>query len=314
MRDFSDEQRCREFLARLRWNGNPVCPYCSSTKSYVIEGGKRYKCGNNTCYKKYSVTVGTVFHGSNIPLSTWFPAMYLVSSQKRGISSIQLAKHLGVTQKTCWFMIHRIREALRQKNSPLLGGTGGIVEADSSYVGGKIGNKHYKERKEYAEHKNWKLNKTTIVGIVDRKGGADLQVSNLDSDLEQLNIVKSRLEFASQIVTDEANCFTELNKEHYHYKVNHSKNEYARLHFHTNTVEGMFSHFDRMIIGTYFQVSKKHLQRYCDEFISRYNTRKMKDGERFEISLQNIEGKLTYKQLVYGKSSQESQKNSQENT
>ena len=105
MKDFSDEQHCINFLIRQRWDGCPKCPYCGSEKWYKIENGKRFKCGNKECYKKYSVTVGTVFHASNIPLTTWFPALYLVTAHKKGISSIQLAKDLGTTQKTAWFMI-----------------------------------------------------------------------------------------------------------------------------------------------------------------------------------------------------------------
>jgi transposase-like protein len=126
---FNDETKCREFLVQKRWNGKPLCPHCTSDKSYVIEGGKRFKCGNPSCYKKYTVTVGTVFEASNIPLTTWFAAMYILSAHKKGISSVQLAKDLGVIQKTAWFMNHRIRESLKEKNSPLLSGT---VEIDET--------------------------------------------------------------------------------------------------------------------------------------------------------------------------------------
>ena len=139
MQDFDTEEKCRAFLVRQRWNGSPVCPYCQSNKWYSIEGGKRFKCGNSECYKKYSVTVGTVFHASNIPLTTWFPAMYIISAHKKGISSIQLSKDLGVTQKTAWFMLHRIRESLKDKNSDLLTG---VVEVDETYMSRKYGSKY----------------------------------------------------------------------------------------------------------------------------------------------------------------------------
>src|ERR1700730_12438494 len=124
---FKDEDMCRQFLVKQRWNGKPICPYCGHDKSYNIENGKRFKCANQTCYKKFSVTVGTVFEASNIPLSTWFPAMYIIASHKKGISSVQLAKDLGVTQKTAWFMLHRIRESLKENYPEMLAG---IVEAD----------------------------------------------------------------------------------------------------------------------------------------------------------------------------------------
>ena len=130
MKDFKTEQKCRSFLVRQRWNGCPTCPYCESEKSYSIDLGKRYKCGNKECYKKYSVTVGTVFHASKIPLITWFPAMFIISSHKKGINSVQLAKALGVTQKSAWFMLHRIRESLRDKNSNLLTEDAEVDERD----------------------------------------------------------------------------------------------------------------------------------------------------------------------------------------
>ena len=117
---FTDESKCRDFLVQQRWNGCPECPYCGSDKWYSIENGKRFKCGNKECHKKYSATVGTIFHASKIPLSTWFPAVYLVTSHKKGISSCQLAKHLGVCQKTSWFMNQRIRLSyVQQSVAPL---------------------------------------------------------------------------------------------------------------------------------------------------------------------------------------------------
>jgi transposase-like protein len=134
MSKFKDEQACRDFMVQQRWNGVPECPYCGHRKSYKIEGGERFKCANQTCYKKYSATVGTVFEASNIPLTTWFPAMYIISAHKKGISSVQLAKDLGVTQKTAWFMLHRIRESLKEDHSEMLGG---IVESDETYMGRK---------------------------------------------------------------------------------------------------------------------------------------------------------------------------------
>jgi len=150
-----------------RWNGAPVCPYCGSGKWYSIENGKRFKCGNKECYKKYSVTVGTVFHATNIPLRTWFPAMYLISAHKKGISSVQLAKDLGVTQKTAWFMNHRIRESLREKNSPLLSG---MVEIDETFVGGKVGNMSNKKRKALKGRSEGTTGKAPVFGMLERGG------------------------------------------------------------------------------------------------------------------------------------------------
>lgn len=139
------EEMCREYLATQRWDGKPVCPYCEAGRVYVIENNKRYKCGNSECYKKFSVTVGTVFEASKIPLVKWFTAVYLSSAHKKGISSYQLGKDIGVSQKCAWFMLHRIREMMREKNDVKLDN---IVEIDEVYMGGKVGNMSKSKRKQ----------------------------------------------------------------------------------------------------------------------------------------------------------------------
>lgn len=305
---FDTEEKCRAFLIQQRWDGVPECPYCGyNSKAYVIEGGKRFKCANKACYKKYSITVGTIFEASNIPLTTWFAALYILTAHKRGISSVQLAKDLGVTQKSSWFMMHRIREALKEKGSILLGKTG-IVEADETFIGGKIKNKSNAYRKEFTEHKNWQINKTVAVGLIERNGDAIMQTLPKYDEQKIKEVVQQNVEFAGRVVTDEANSYKLINdNQHFfhHTTINHSKKEFARLHFHTNSIEGMFSHFDRMVLGSYFVLSPKHLQRYCDEFVFRYNSRKIKDGERFEKAISKISGRLSYKMLVHGKENPE---------
>jgi len=302
---FDDEAKCREFLIQQRWNGNPVCPYCGHTKAYKIEGGKRFKCANQTCYKKYSVTVGTVFEASNIPLTTWLPAVYIITAHKKGISSVQLAKDLGVTQKTAWFMLHRIRESLKENHPELLTG---IAEADETYMGRKYRSdyKGIPEDKIDYKLKSPKDNKGAVMGIADRET-TKIRVMRYDSHSAAAvkQMVKDNVAPGSEVHTDESNLYKRGMDEFIHKSVNHSKRQWLVNGVHTNHVENFWSVMKRGIYGIYHQISYKHLQAYCNEFAYRYNSREMKDGDRFVLSLQGLEGRLTYKQLVHGKDSQE---------
>src|ERR1022692_206969 len=290
-----DETTCRNYLIRQRWNGNVVCPYCGFSKVYVIENGKRFKCGDRAnCAKKFSVTVGTIMEASNIPVHKWLTAIYICTADKKGISSYQLAKDIGISQKASWFMIHRIRERMMPKIGKKFSD---FVEADLTFVGGSIENKTKKIRKLYAEGK-LPSNKTSVLGIAEREGSIVMQVVPKNQDKFADSVIRENVEFAANIVTDEGNEFTRLKDEYFHYTVNHSQNEYARLEFHTNSIEGVFSHFKRMVYGIYHQISQKHTQRYLNEFAYRFNSRNIKDCARFEMTVKNIEGRLTYKQLV----------------
>ncbi len=296
IREFSDEQKCIDFLVQYRWHGSPVCPYCNSNKWYSIEKGKRFKCGNSQCYKKYSVTVGTIFHGSHIPLSTWFPALYFLSAHKKGISSCQLARDLGICQKTAWFMLHRIRESLRSKDSIFLKN---LVEIDEVYIGGRIKNMSNKKRAAIKETGNLP-DKTMIIGMIERDGELRLEVSPNSQKDNISAIVYKNVDKKAKLMTDGEGSYISIGK-HYksHESVNHVANEYVRDGFiHTNTIEGVFGLLRRSIIGVYHKLSPKHLARYCDEVQYRYNSRELKDNERFENMLGKIESRLTWKDLT----------------
>lgn len=291
-----DEKDCREYLAKQRWNDKPVCPYCGCEKIYRIEERDRYKCGNSKCYKKFSVTVGTIFEASKIPLMKWFTAVYLSTAHKKGISSYQLGRDIQVSQKTAWFMLHRIREMMRPKTDTKLDN---FVEADETYLGGSLSNKHYKVRKEMiANEQDWKFNKVTALGMIERKGELKMQVVDANENKSLQKRVRESLEFGAYITTDEANGYKGLNDEFYHQSVNHGKQEFVRGNFHTNSIEGAFSHLKRMVYGIYHQISPQHTHRYLDEFSYRFNSRKVTDCDRFTMSLQRTEGRLMYKTLV----------------
>jgi transposase-like protein len=312
MAKFSDEAQCRAFLVQQRWNGSPICPYCQSEKWYSIEDGKRFKCGNSKCYKKYSVTVGSVFHASNIPLTTWFPAMYLILSHKKGISSIQLAKDLGVTQKTAWFMLHRIRESLKEKNSPLLSGT---LEVDETYSGRKFASefKGYTEGQiELMKAKNSakfaKMSKGVVMAIAERGGNIRTKVfSEIDGQTAK-QYIKDNVAPGSKVYTDQSSIYRTGLEEYERESVRHTKPnpEFARGDVHVNNVESFWSTFKRGKYGIYHSMSFKHLQAYCNEYAHRANTKQLKDGERFTLQLANLEGRLSYNQLVHGKINKES--------
>jgi transposase-like protein len=312
---YRDEKKCIAFLVKQRWNGEPVCPHCGHKKAYQIENGKRFKCANNQCYKKFSVTVGTIFEASNIKLTTWFQAVYIILSHKKGISSIQLGKDLGVTQKTAWFMLHRIRESLKDSNPELLGGTN---EIDEAYMGRKFGSE-YKATppdlwaeshgiKRSQEGKNKK--RGAVVGIYNRDTNQiRTQVFNSRTTEAVKETVQKNVVPGSTVYSDEALLYNKALQGYERGTVNHWLKEWVRGDVHVNHVENFWGVMKRGIYGIYHQVSYKHLQAYANEFSFRYNSRKLKDGERFNAHLRNLEGRLTYKQLVHGKGKEASEEN-----
>ncbi|MEP7377027.1 MAG: IS1595 family transposase [Chitinophagaceae bacterium] len=295
-----DEKVCKKYLADQRWEGGKaICPYCGYGKCYHIENGKRYKCGSKECYKKFSVITGTVFEASNIPLVKWFTAIYLIASHKKGISSYQLGKDIGVTQKTGWFMLHRIRELMRPKETVKLDN---IIEIDETYVGGIVGNMSKSKRAKLRTDNNGTIqNKTMVMGLLERGGNLKLIAMGKDNGVDVIQpLVRDNVDTDGVLITDGHFAYTGLAKEYAgHEVVNHKAEEYVRDGvIHTNSIEGAFSLLKRSIIGIYHQVTPKHLSRYCDETMYRYNSRKMKDADRFTLSLQQAEGRLTYKALV----------------
>ena len=291
MTKLSDEKACREYMEQMRWNGEPFCPHCNATKPYKLKDGKTYRCKDKTCKKDFTVTVGTVFENSKVPLSTWLAALFVLTAHKKGISSLQLSRDLGITQKTEWFVLQRLRYIMDDPTDEPLEN---IVEVDETYVGGKFANMNRKRRKEWQD--KGIDNKVPVMGLLQRDGKAKLTVIGQSSFKD---VVRKHVDKSATVVTDTHLGYQGLILEYAdHGTVNHSQSEYRNGLYYTNSIEGFFSLFKRTIFGTYHQVSPKHLHRYCKESSYRFNSRKLRDADRFKIAIANTEGRLTYKTLI----------------
>lgn len=292
IKEFKDEQTCINHLEELRWNGDVISPFDQTSKVYKCKNNK-YRCKNTGKY--FNVKTGTLFDNSKIELQKWFLAIWLITSHKKGISSLQLHKDIHVTQKTAWFMLQRIRNCFGIENNNELNNT---VEADETYVGGKNKNRHAKNKIKNSQGRSTK-DKTPVVGFVERNGKLNANVvKNTNCETLTNETIRSVKESAT-IYTDEWLGYNALNRIYDHHYVKHNQGEYVKGSVHTNTIEGFWSLLKRGIIGIYHFASKKHLQKYVDEFVFRYNTRNMEfEVIRFNSMLKNLENRLTYKMLI----------------
>lgn len=288
---FNTDDKCRQFLEYQRWGTTPACPFCGSTHVKRLKDGRRFQCNEKVCRKQFSATVGTIAENTKVPLTKWFLAMYILSNHSKGISSLQLAGWLGVTQKTAWFLNHRIREMLTEKAPELLSG---IVEVDESFIGGKETNKHRSKRKV----KGGTGGKTMVFGALKRDGKVITKIINDTKGDTLITAVENTIEQGAIMVTDEHKGYNELNKKYRHVKVSHATGEYVREKAYTNTIEGFWSLLKRQINGIHHSVSPKHLHRYCNEASYRYNAKAITQDERFAIALSNCEGSLKYTDLI----------------
>ena len=297
---YHDEIKARKHLEAIRWPDGPYCPRCGVMDDRITKlKGKStrpgvYKCKD--CRKPFSVTVGTVFERSKIPLTKWLLATELLTASKKGMAAHQLHRMLGVTYKTAWFMAHRIREAMREFNPDPLGGEGKIVEADETFIGGQQKNMH--------RHKRIKgtggVGKESVFSLVERGGSVRSQHVPSVSARTLRPILVAQVDRKSTLMTDDAGQYRIMGPEFArHESVIHGAGEYVRGDAYTNTVENYFSILKRGITGCYFHVSQKHLKRYLCEFDFRYNERAglgVTDSERRDKALKGIAGKrLTYR-------------------
>lgn len=289
---FSDADKAREHLESINWPEGPFCPHCGEVENVTRLKGKSHRAGLiqcNSCLKNFTVTVGTVFERSKIGLNKWMLATYLLASSKKGISAHQIHRMLGVTYKTAWFMMHRIREAMRPTNPEPLGGEGKTVEVDETFVGGKKGNR--------ASRKTAK--KKVVLSLVERGGNVrSFSIAKVHANTVRGAIV-TNIHRNSHLMSDDARYYWALGREFAsHGTTIHALRQFAVGDKHSNTAENFFSIFKRGVVGTYHQLSEAHMHRYCVEFDFRYNSRGISDGERANEALKGIVGKrLTYRRI-----------------
>lgn len=296
VRYFSDPAACNDYMRSIKWpSGKIVCPKCGNESCHELatRPGK-LKCNKASCQKQFSYKVGTIFEDSPLGLDKWFVAVWAIANCKNGISSHELARALGVTQKTAWFMLHRIRKAMETDTFSKLGGE---VEADETYVGGKAKNMHASRRAEVIEGRG-PVNKTAVQGILQRDGEVrTFVVPNPDGAHLQANILR-HVDRRASVFTDAATAYEGLGRAYLHQTIDHVRN-YVRGTVHTNGIENFWSLFKRSIKGTYVKVAPFHLHRYASEQGYRFNFRKITDGGRFDALMHRVLGKrLTYRQLA----------------
>lgn len=294
VRFFSDEDRCNEYMKQIKWpDGKIVCPKCNGERIGEIKTRKMLRCKD--CRKQFSYKVGTIFEDSPLGLDKWFVAVWCITNAKNGISSYELHRALGVTQKSAWHMLHRVRLAMQDGGG--MTKLKGTVEADETYVGGKSKNMHKAKRKQRIKGTGG-AGKTIVQGVLERGGRVIAGVvHNYRRSTLQPN-VRSVVEPGSMIYTDQLPSYRGLEDEYLHETVDHAI-EYVRGNVHTNGMENFWSLLKRCINGTYIAVMPWHLSRYVDEQAFRFNERKKTDGERFDEVMSRVVGKrLQYVQLT----------------
>jgi len=300
---FADFEHCRQFMMELRWPGGKVtCPTCGAEKLTWLPKARVWKCYAGHARPTFSLKTGTIFEDSPIPLEKWLCAAWMLIGCKNGISSYEIHRGLGVTQKSAWFMLHRIRLAMQDKGFTKLAGE---VEVDETFIGAKARNMHKAKRAETIQGRG-PAGKQVVFGMVERGGNVIVDHVETRRKKELQGVIRERVEAGSAIFSDELLSYDGLSGDFRHAVINHAV-EYVNGNVHTNTMENFWSLLKRGLHGTYISVEPFHLFRYLDEQAFRYNNRKATDAERFAAVMKQVVGRrITYKELT-GKAEPEPQ-------
>lgn len=306
---FADPDRCFEFLKARIFPDGPICPTCGSKELRFVATRRLWECKADHRKRQFSIKVGTIFEESPIQLDKWLTAIWMIANCKNGVSSYEIHRAIGVTQKSAWFMLHRIRVALRTGGFEKIGGSGSEVEVDETFVGGKLKNMHKEKQARYRALTSTGTSagitgKAVVMGMLDRSARRIRATVVPDvSRLTLQNAVLQNVAHGTNVYTDQAPAYQRLNRTYVHEIVNHAET-YVRGRVHTNGLENFWSLFKRNLAGTYVAVEPFHLGRYVDEQVFRYNNRATKenplnDADRFDLALRNVVGKrVTYKELT----------------
>lgn len=287
---FADKQNAIDFIVSLRWLDGVKCPHCQSDNLGYVKTRFIWQCKD--CKKQFSVKVGTIFEDSPIGLDKWLCAIWMIANAKNGISSMELHRALGVTQKSAWFMLHRIRLAMQNGSVEKLSGH---VEVDETYVGGKAANMHEGKREATGRGS---VGKAIVVGLLERNGQVRTKVVKKAKKKVLHNLIRDNVEQGANLYTDAFKSYDGLTQEYIHQTIDHAT-EYVRGNVHTNGIENFWSLFKRALRGTYINIDSEHLFRYLDEQTFRFNNRKTTDSVRFALVLHMVTGKrITYDQLI----------------
>lgn len=298
---FADPANCREYLMARRWPDGVVCPTCGSAKVTFSVKHNRWQCGSHHAKRQFTAKTGTIFEDSPLGLDKWLVAMWQIINCKNGISSYEIAKNLGITQKSAWFILHRLREVMTDSPTKKLGGR---VEADETFIGGNVRNMHRKSKRTIQAKNDGNWGKTIVLGLLERDGNVRAAVApNRRKHHVQPNII-ANVEPGSTLYTDEFNAYDNLPADFQREMVNHLQ-AYVNGQIHTNGMENFWSLLKRTLKGTYVSVDPAHLQAYVDEQVFRFNNRedangeKLTDGERFDMAVRKVTGKrLTWDALI----------------